>query len=72
MTFEEILPYIKDGWTVVEKASGKKVYLLRLEWYSQLKRPFLCVDGDDDAILPWYPTSDEILSGEWEALEFRS
>lgn len=72
MTFEEILPYIKDGWTVAEEISGKKIYLLRLEWYSQIKRPFLCEDVGDGIISPWYPTSEEILSDKWESVEFKT
>ena len=70
MPFEEILPFVKDGWTVSREGSGVTVRMLKPEWYSQFKKPFLHTVDEGKNIVPWYPTSNDILAEDWYKVEY--
>ena len=72
MTFEEVLPMIKDGWLVSRPSwKGVSIGLFKPEWYSVIKTPFIYVDLKDD-IMPWSPGHNDLLAEDYYTVEFKS
>ena len=73
MTFEEILPKIKDGWTVSRPSWSEDVILLfKPEFFSSVKVPFIFIEREGKMVSVYSVSFEDLFADDFEVVEYRS
>ncbi|WP_125711272.1 DUF2829 domain-containing protein [Companilactobacillus zhongbaensis] len=73
MTFEKILPLLKDGKKAVRTGwEGTELFVVLVEndkFDGEILNPYFLIKTEDEAYSAWSPTSCDILAEDWEVVD---
>ncbi|MFD1472285.1 DUF2829 domain-containing protein [Companilactobacillus mishanensis] len=73
MTFEKILPHIKNGEKVVRTGwEGTELFIIlqqESKFEGDVLNPYFLIKTEDEAYSMWSPTDCDILADDWELVE---
>lgn len=73
MTFEEVLPKIKDGWTISRSSWGKDVILLfNPESYSSVTILFIFIEREGKMFSVYSASQEDLFANDFYVVEYRN
>jgi hypothetical protein len=71
LTFDAVLPLLKDGSRIARKGwNGKGMYLELQEpdEFSKMTRSYIYMKTVDDDLVPWVASQTDILADDWRTV----
>jgi len=73
MTFDEMLPNLKDGWAVTRPSWGKKVIVMfKPEFFHTVTLPFIYIEMDGKMFAIYSASQDDLFADDFELVEYRT